>query len=46
MTLQGADAATTIVDGSQAGRVIQMDFLPAYDLTIRNLSLRNGTGAF
>ncbi|MBL1127171.1 MAG: hypothetical protein HND44_01485 [Chloroflexi bacterium] len=44
VTLQGADAATTIVDGSQAGRVIQMDFLPAYDLTIRNLSLRNGTG--
>ncbi|MBE2198859.1 MAG: hypothetical protein IAE79_09630 [Anaerolinea sp.] len=44
LTLQGADAATTIVDGNQAGRVIQMAFVPAYDVTIRNLSLRNGKG--
>ncbi|MFZ1755423.1 MAG: choice-of-anchor Q domain-containing protein, partial [Caldilineaceae bacterium] len=42
--LQGAGAVTTIVDGGQAGRVIQMAFLPAYDLTIRDLSLRNGKG--
>lgn len=44
LTLQGADAATTIVDGNQAGRVIEMSFVPAYDVTLRNLSLRNGKG--
>lgn len=44
ITLQGADAATTIVNGGQNGRVIQMDFNPAYDVTIRNLSLHNGKG--
>lgn len=44
LTLQGAGAATTIVDGGQVERVIRMEFLPAYDLTIRDLSLRNGVG--
>ncbi|MCB8965805.1 MAG: hypothetical protein H6660_02835 [Ardenticatenaceae bacterium] len=44
ITLQGADAATTIVDGDQAGRIIQMAYAPAYDLTIRNLTLRHGKG--
>lgn len=44
LTLQGADPATTIVDGGQAGRVLQMSFAPAYALTLRNLSFRNGKG--
>lgn len=44
LTLQGADPTTTIVDGGQNARVIRMDFSPAYALTLRNLSLRNGKG--
>ncbi len=45
VTLQGADAATTFVDGSGgAARVIRMDYSPFYDVTIRNLSIHGGQG--
>jgi hypothetical protein len=38
LTLNGADAATTIVDGGQNGRV----FLLAADSTLRHLTIQNG----
>lgn len=45
ITLEGADAATTIVDGSaQPKRVIGMNYNPPLAVTIRTLSLRNGKG--
>lgn len=45
VTLHGADAATTVVDGSaQPRRVIAANFNPPLAITIRNLSIRNGKG--
>jgi len=45
VTLQGADAATTVVDGSaQPHRVIAIPYSPPLAVTIRNLSIRNGKG--
>ncbi len=45
VTLHGADAATTVVDGSaQPRRVIAANFSPPLAITIRNLSIRNGKG--
>lgn len=45
ITLQGADAATTILDGGdQATRVIQMSYTPFYDVVVRNLTIRHGQG--
>lgn len=45
VTLQGVDAATTIVDGSaQLKRVITMSYSPPISVALRNLSIRNGKG--
>lgn len=44
VTLQGASAASTIIDGSQQERVIRIDYLPATSVVVRNLTLRNGKG--
>ena len=41
ITLQGEDAATTIIDGNQAGHAIGQ-FNAANALTIRHLTVRNG----
>ena len=45
VTLQGADAATTIVDGSaHPKRVIAMSYSPPLTVTIHSLGIRNGKG--
>lgn len=45
VTLQGADAATTFIDGSGgAARVIGMSYNPFYNVVIRNLSIHSGQG--
>lgn len=45
VTLQGEDAATTIVDGSaQPKRVIAMSYNPPLTVTIHSVGIRNGKG--
>ncbi len=45
IALQGADAATTFIDGSGgAARAISMEYSPFYNVTIRNLSIHGGQG--
>jgi hypothetical protein len=44
ITLHGASAASTIIDGGQQQRVIRIDYLPATNVLVRNVTLRNGTG--
>lgn len=44
ITLEGIDAATTIVDGNQTDRAIKIGYSPAVSVTIHGLTLRNGQG--
>lgn len=44
ITLQGAGAASTIIDGGRQERVIKIDYAPVTNVVVRNVTLRNGKG--